>query len=162
MDTPSKYAAIKGWGADLDHANRPAYPKERTPPRLEGLHWDQPEQQRREVEILQSNERPGLTPVFGSGLPPRGLSGRIRRFAFGYSENDLRHWLLLLLADRVNVGEGLVDDLARGHVPRLYSEMGGRAELRHNPLGAARKAATVVAVGGLLYLWLRPRRRARR
>ena len=27
------HAHIPGWGADLDPANRPAYPKERTPPR---------------------------------------------------------------------------------------------------------------------------------
>jgi hypothetical protein len=29
-----RHAHIIGWGADLDHANRPAYPMERTPPRL--------------------------------------------------------------------------------------------------------------------------------
>ena len=33
---------IQGWGADLDHKDRPGYPMERTPPRLEGVHWDQP------------------------------------------------------------------------------------------------------------------------
>lgn len=155
METPQKYAHIKGWGSDLDHANRPAYPKERTPPRLDGVHWAHPEQQSQHVEILHSIERPGITPVFGSAQPPRGLSGGIRRVAFRYSENDLRHWLLLLLADRINVGEGLVEDLASGHIPRLYSEMGGRAELKHNPRGAARKALTVVGVVGLAYLCLR-------
>jgi hypothetical protein len=160
MDTPNKYAHIAGWGADLDHANRPAYPKERTPPRLEGVHWDQPEQQATQVEVFCSTERPGITPVFGSTCPPRGLSGRMRRFAFRYSENDLRHWLLLLMADRVDVGEGLVEDLSRGHVPNLYAEMGGAAELRHNPMGAVRKAAVVAAVLGLIYLRMRKRRRA--
>jgi hypothetical protein len=160
MDTPNKYAHIAGWGADLDHANRPAYPKERTPPRLEGVHWDQPEQQATQVEVFCSTERPGITPVFGSTCPPRGLSGRMRRFAFRYSENDLRHWLLLLMADRVDVGEGLVEDLSRGRVPNLYAEMGGAAELRHNPMGAVRKAAVVAAVLGLVYLRMRKRRRA--
>jgi hypothetical protein len=160
MDTPNKYAHIAGWGADLDHANRPAYPKERTPPRLEGVHWDQPEQQATQVEVFCSTERPGITPVFGSTCPPRGLSGRMRRFAFRYSENDLRHWMLLLVADRVDVGEGLVEDLSRGRVPNLYAEMGGAAELRHNPMGAVRKAAVVAAVLGLVYLRMRKRRRA--
>jgi hypothetical protein len=158
--TPEKYAHIQGWGADLDHANRPAYPRERTPPRLEGVHWDHPEQQPRHVEVLHSTERPGITSVFGSTLPPSGLSGHLRRLAFRHSENDLRHWLLLLLADRVNVGEGLVDDLSRGHVPRLYNEMGGRAELRHNPAGAARKALILVGTIGLC--WLALRRRSKR
>ena len=161
MEAPLKHSQIKGWGSDLDHAKRPAYPRERTPPRLEGIHWDQPEQQPRNVEILCSTERPGITPVFGTPQPPRGVSGSVRRIAFRYSENDLRHWMLLLLADRINVGEGLIDDLSRGHVPRIYAEMGGRAELKHNPMGAARKALTVVAVSGLLYLWLKPRRRTR-
>ena len=161
MEAPLKHSHIKGWGSDLDHAKRPAYPRERTPPRLEGIHWDKPEQQPRNVEILCSIERPGITPVFGTPQPPRGMSGSLRRIAFRYSENDVRHWMLLLLADRINVGEGLIEDLSHGHVPRIYAEMGGRAELKHNPVGAARKALTVVAVSGLLYLWLKPRRRAR-
>ncbi len=31
----------------------------------------------------------------------------IRRAAFRYSKNDLRHWLMLMGADRVNVVEGM-------------------------------------------------------
>ena len=166
METPEKYAHIKGWGADLDHANRPAYPRERKPPRLEGIHWDQPAQQKPHMEILHSIERPGLTPLFGTGPAPSGLSGRLRRIAFGYSENDLRHWLLLLFADRVNMGEGLIDDLSRGRIPNLYAEMGGPAELRHNPVGAAQKALLLTAVVGAGWWWLtrerRPSRQQRR
>ncbi|MDM0117256.1 hypothetical protein QTI66_34615 [Variovorax sp. J22R133] len=85
------------------------------------------------------------------------MSGIIRRKAFRFSENDLRHWLLLLLADRVDVGEGVIEDLARGHVPRLYAEMGGAAELKHNPKGAVRKALVIAGVLGLGYLALRSR-----
>ncbi len=155
LQTPREYAHIEGWGADLDHANRPAYPRERTPPRLEGVHWDQPEQQQQTVEILKSNERPTMTPVFGTSTPPSGVSGSMRRFAFRFSENDIRHWLLLLAADRVNVVEGLVDDLSRGHIPNIFAEMGGKAELKHNPAGAARKALVVVGILGVGYLLLR-------
>ena len=52
MDTPhEKFAHIKGWGADLDPANRPAYPKERTPPRLDPpVRWQEPPAQTRYVE----------------------------------------------------------------------------------------------------------------
>lgn len=125
-------SAITGWGADLDHANRPAYPMERTPPRLHNLHWDQPSPQAANVEVLVSTERPGITPVFGTTLPPRGLSGSLRRLAFKASENDLRRWMLLLLADRIDVVEGLLQDLARGHVPNVLGEMGIAAEWRHN------------------------------
>lgn len=110
---------IPGWGADLDRANRPAVPMERMPPRLEGVHWDQPTPQHSEVEILQSTEHFKRPPVFGTSVPPRGLSGWIRRRAFRHSENDLRHWLMLLFADRVDVAESLVSE-AR-HSPRTRS-----------------------------------------
>jgi hypothetical protein len=162
METPEKYAHIRGWGADLDHANRPAYPRERKPPRLEGVHWDEPEQQLQTVTVFHSTERPGITPVFGSSVPPAGLSGRLREFAFRYSENDLRHWLLLLFADRINMGEGLAADLRSGRVPNIYAEMGGRAELRHNPAGAVRKALFLAGVLGVSYLVLRGKGRRHR
>ena len=101
---------IPGWGADLDRSKRPAVPMERTPPRLENVHWEIPEAQPQTVEVLHSHERPGITPVFGTAVPPSGLSGKIRRAAFRHSEGRLRHWMMLLLADRVNVIEGLFDD----------------------------------------------------
>ncbi|MFC0677347.1 hypothetical protein ACFFGH_05705 [Lysobacter korlensis] len=104
---------IPGWGADLDRKNRPAVPMERTPPRLEGVHWDEPEQQPQYIEVLHSIERPSITPVFGTSVPPSGLSGVIRRLAFQRSENDVRHWMMLLMADRVNVVEGIVDDMRK-------------------------------------------------
>ena len=148
---------IQGWGADLDHANRPAYPMERTPPRLERVPSMVP--QLPKVEILRSNERPGMTPVFGTSTPPTGLSGMLRRFAFKFSENDIRHWLVLLFADRVNVGEGIVEDLGRGHLPNIFKEMGGPAEFRYNRAGAMRKVAVATAVTGLaIYLYRRKRR----
>ncbi|GAB2512381.1 hypothetical protein [Lysobacter humi (ex Lee et al. 2017)] len=100
---------IPGWGADLDRRNRPAVPMEQSP-REDDAHWDVPEAQAQTVEILHSIERPGLTPVFGTACPPTGLSGKLRRIAFRRSENDIRHWMMLLMADRVNVIEGLFDD----------------------------------------------------
>jgi hypothetical protein len=151
---------IKGWGADLDPKNRPAYPMERMPPRLKGVHWDQPEQQPVRMEILHSTERPGITPIFGATVPPSGLSGKIRELAFKSSENDIRHWLLLLLADRVNVVEGIGQDLMSGHIPNIFAEMGGKSELKHNPAGLARKVAVASAVIGVgYYLMTRKSRR---
>jgi hypothetical protein len=104
---------VEGWGADLDPAQRPATPKERMPARLPGLHWDRVAFQPVTVEVLHSNERRGLTPVFGTTVPPAGLSGALRRQAFRRSENDIRHWLMLLAADRVNAVEGVLDDVRR-------------------------------------------------
>jgi hypothetical protein len=161
--TPSsRHAHIIGWGADLDHENRPAYPMERKPSRLDVAHVHQPEQQARTVEILISNERPSITPVFGTTLPPAGLSGRIRRTAFKFSENDIRHWMLLLFADRVNMVEGLGSDLMHGHIPNIFAEMGARAEFKHNRQAAVSKTVTAAAVLGVAGVLLLARSRRRK
>ena len=147
------YAHIKGWGADLDHKNRPAYPKERTPPRLEGLHWHEIEAQPVKTKVFHSIERNGITPVFGTSVPPSGISGKIRSVAYGLSENDVRHWLLLQLADRINVIEGVGEDLSRGHVPNIFAEMGWKAEWKHNPGGLITKAIFASSILAASYLW---------
>jgi hypothetical protein len=150
---------IPGWGSDLDHKNRPAIPMERTPPRFIHVSTGQPVQQAQTVEVFCSPERPGITPIFGTAQPPKWLSGAIRRLAYKLPENDLRHWLMLLAADRVNMVEGIVDDLRQGHVPNVLGEMGIRAELRHNPAGLVRKALiTTAVVGGIMVLLNRRKR----
>jgi hypothetical protein len=144
---------IPGWGSDLDHKNRPAIPMERTPPRFIHVPQGQPVQQAQTVEVFCSPERPGITPIFGTAQPPKWLSGAIRRLAYKLPENDLRHWLMLIAADRVNMVEGIVDDLRHGHVPNVLAEMGIRSELRHNPAGLVRKALiTTAVVGGIMVL----------
>lgn len=151
---------IHGWGADADPADRPAVPMERTPPRLEHL----PAELERQVprhKIHHSTERPGITPVFGTSAPPTGASGAMRDVAFRYSENDLRHWLILLGADRVNMLEGLLSDLAHGHVPNLWKEMGLGAEWRYNRKGFIAKAVALSAIAGTV-VYLMRRRRGRR
>ena len=153
-------SGIQGWGADLDPQVRPAVPMERTPPRFIEPHYEEPEHQPHTVKVFHSTERPGLTPVFGTSAPPSGVSGFIRAGAYRFSENDLRRWLMLLFADRVNVVEGIIDDLAHGHVPNLFTEMGGPAEWRYNRNGFIRKAFIAGAVVGVL-LYLNERRRRR-
>jgi hypothetical protein len=149
---------IEGWGADLEHANRPAYPKERMPARLTGIHWSQPQRQPQTVKVFHSNERPNMTPVFGTTVPPKGLSGGLRSIAFKFTENDLRHWLLLLFADRVNMVEGIFEDLGRGHIPNLYEEMGLKSEFKYNRPAAIRKVVIAGAAVGLGIYLLRRRK----
>ena len=157
--TREQLAHIKGWGADLDRKNRPAVPMERTPARFIPPPVDKLPQQEQTVEILVSTERPGITPIFSTKQPPKGLSGMIRRAAFRWSENDLRHWLLLLAADRVNVVEGIGEDLASGHVPNILGEMGIKAEWEHNRAGLIKKAVVAGAVVGAAAYLLRRRER---
>jgi hypothetical protein len=109
------------------------------------------------MKVYHSVERPGITPIFGTSTPPTGLSGKIRDVAYKLSENDIRHWLLLMLADRVNVVEGIGEDLSRGHIPNIFAEMGARAELRYNPMGFARKAVIASAVVGIGYYLIKRR-----
>jgi len=99
-------ARIPGWGADLNPRDRPSVPKEQFDPNFSGAHWEFPERQPELEPRERSNEHKFLTPVFGTTLPPRGLSGAIRRYAYKqYSEARAAHWLLLLGADRVDVVE---------------------------------------------------------
>jgi hypothetical protein len=124
---------VKGWGVDANPKNDPTYPiKNRNNGEHAGYTWERPAQQRAGVEILHSNERPNLPSVFGTSTPPRGLSGILRRFAFKYSESSYGHWLPLMAADRIAIMEGMIEDLAHGHVPNVFAERGWRAEWRHN------------------------------
>ena len=134
MQAPDKdYKQIKGWGVDLDPENDPAYPmKRRNNGEQAGYSWERPPQQPINVEVLHSNERPNVTAVFGTSTPPSGLSGMLRRFAFRFSESNYGHWLPLMLADRVNVVEGIPDDLRHGHIPNIVEERGWKAEWRYN------------------------------
>jgi hypothetical protein len=135
--------------------NEPPYPiKNYTGDDQNRINYERSAQQPVEVEILMSTERPAVTRVFGTSVPPSGLSGMIRRYAFQHSEDRYRHWIPLILADRVNAVEGIVDDLKRGHVPNLFSEKGWKVELKHNPKGMAVKAVAVAAAGLLVYLAL--------
>ena len=139
----SDHSHIKGWGVDADPENDPTYPmKNRTNEEQNGYSWERPAQQPLDVEVLRSVERPNITAVFGTSTPPSGLSGQIRRFAYKYSESSYGRWLPLMLADRINVFEGIVDDLKQGHVPNIFKERGWTAELKYNKEEFVKKAVT--------------------
>ena len=74
----------------------------------------------------------------------------LRRFAFRFSEGSSAHWLTLLLADRVNVVEGIVDDLSHGHIPNLIAERGWKAEWKYNRKGVLKNLVAGVAITSAL------------
>ena len=143
----NEFAHIKGWGIDADPENEPTYPmKHYTGDDHNRLNWERPPLQHPTVEILHSNERPHLTATFGTVSPPSGLSGHIRRFAFRYSESSYGHWLPLVLADRINAIEGIIDDIRRGHIPNIFAERGWKAEWKYNRTGFLKNVAATVLV----------------
>ena len=161
LTTTTDKANIPGWGVDADSENDPTYPY-RDRSKDEGLRsdWARPPQQQSEVEILQSIEHKRTPAVFGTSTPPRGLSGVLRRGAFRYSESHWLHWLMLMGADRIDVVEGVVEDLAHGKIPNVPAEMGIKSEWKHNKKGLAIKVAVTAAVTGAAWLLISRRGKA--
>jgi hypothetical protein len=153
-------ATIKGWGSDLDPARRPGVPRDKAPQLGVELLYPPIPQQTPPFTIHKSTEHGRLTPVFGTSCPPSGVSGKIRDFAYKYSEGRLMRWLGLMVADRVNVVEDLVSDLSRGHVPNIPREMGMRSELQYNRAGFYRKVGVALGCTAILLgAWRVMRRR---
>jgi hypothetical protein len=156
METTLAYKDIPGWGMDADPENEPTYPiKNYTGDDHNRINYERASQQPLTIEILQSNERPAPSAVFGTSSPPTGLSGVIRRYAFRHSEDRYRHWMPLLLADRVNVVEGIISDLGSGHIPNLFAERGWKSEYKYNSKGLIRKALVVTLVAAVVLSCLR-------
>lgn len=153
-----KFAHIKGWGIDADPKNEPTYPmKHYTGDDHKRSNWERPTLQNPDFEMLKSTERPTLSAVVGDAPAPSGVSGMIRRYAFHFSENRLRHWLLLIAADRVNVVEGIFSDLIHGKVPNIPKEKGIGADWEHNRTSlfvrAALTTAVIAGAGALIYYY---------
>ncbi len=150
MELINNKDTIQGWGIDMDPRDRPAYPMwNRT--ENTGSHYTEETIPMQEIKFkeLQSIEVPEMTPVFGQTVPPTGLSGMIRKFAFQYGEGSFGHWLPLILADRVNMFEGIIDDLLHLRVPNFWKEMGLGSELKYNRKNFVTKAlvSTVLVAG---------------
>jgi hypothetical protein len=148
-NVPPDFRTINGWGADLDPKDRPAVPRELPSDvmtaRGDVKHWQTPR-----TKIHQSNEHPDLTPVFGESCPPHGLSGVLRDYAYQYGEASNRHWLTLMLADRVDVFESLIGGVLRGKPDRYIKEKGWSAKLKYDSEARRRTLIIGAAVVGAL------------
>ena len=132
-ETKNGNGAVFGAGADARQARRPGVPMEKEPPEPMGnAHWLKPDAMKNPGYVLKRAGLEELTPVFGTSVPPRGLSGLMRKAAYKMPEHFTSHWLLLMAADRVDV----LEDRLKRYLP-------------------------LAVLGGALYLGLRavPRRR---
>ena len=153
---------IPGWGSDLDPAVRPGVPRDKAPTIGREFLYPPIEEQVPNIKIHKSTEHGRLTPVFGTSCPPTGLSGRIRDVAYHYSEGRFARWVTLVVADRVNVVEDLLTDLAHLRIPNIPKEIGLKSQLKHDPASVARKAAIVGFCVGAVIAYARTRPSARR
>jgi hypothetical protein len=159
--TSRNYDHIPGWGIDADPQNNPTYPmKHWTGDDHNRLNYEKPPQQDKDMEVLKSIERPAITAVFGTAVPPSGLSGMIRRFAFRYSESTYSHWVPLIMADRINVIEGYLQDIFSGTFPNIIKERGWTAEWKYNRQGVIKNLAVGAAIAAAALIIL-SRRKAR-
>ena len=160
-------ARIPGWGADLDPADRPSYPKLQYDVDT-GAHWDFPERQPEKWPRERSIEHAFVTPVFGTAQPPKGLSGVVRKYAYArFSEGRLAHWLLLVAGDRIDAAEHRLRSFAstRPDVPATgirseftrggLSSRRGRSDARHHLLDPVVVAGPWVAGAGAAFLGVR-------
>jgi hypothetical protein len=143
---------IPGWGVDLDPADRPSGRRlvlqEDT-----GAHWEFPDRQPEEWPRERSVEHAILPPVFGTACPPKGLSGALRRLSYArYSEGQSAHWLLLVLADRVDAGGHHLRSLLTLRPDNPLTETGVRSEFTHHGL----RSRLGQHRADLEHLWLDP------
>ena len=102
------------YGSDLPGSERPGVPMETEPRSLTPtVHWTDPERQPPDRRVTKRRELQQLTPVFSTANPPRGLSGVLRRAAYRIPETRARHFMTLMLADRVDVLEHRVARLVK-------------------------------------------------
>lgn len=90
---------------DLDPSTRPGVPKERPPAPWPNSRF--PPQRMHSPPSALKHGRPNepMPPVYGTAVPPRGVSGIFRKVAYRYPDHYARHWQLLLLGDRVDAWE---------------------------------------------------------
>ena len=161
-------ARIPGWGADLDPADRPSYPKLQYPAAT-GARWDFPDRQPGSAGRERSIEHAFVTPAFGTAQPLHGVSGAIRRFAYErFSEGRNAHWLLLIVGDRVEAWGAHLRSFATLHPDDPVTETGvlselsaggtarsGRSDRRHQLLDPVVVAGPWVAGAGAAVLGVR-------
>ncbi|MGQ7296162.1 hypothetical protein [Quadrisphaera sp. KR29] len=134
-------ARIPGWGADLDPADRPSFPKMQWQADS-GARWEYPPEQPRDPRRERSVEHAQLTPVYGTAQPLHGLSGAVRRLAYRrYSEGRAAHWLLLIAGDRIEAWGARGRSLASARPDQPLTETGVAAEVSHHGIASRRRGS---------------------
>ncbi len=71
--------------------------------------------------------------MFGTAQPPHGLAGALRRLSYArFSEARAAHWLLLVVADRVDATGAHLRSLLTLRPDNPFTETGVKGELTHS------------------------------
>ncbi len=92
-------------GADLSPDERPGVPMEQPVGRLTPTAPEHVDRMKPRWGVVHRRELAQMTPVFGTAQPLHGVSGLMRRIAYSMHETRAKHWMMLLMADRVDVLE---------------------------------------------------------
>ncbi|HWV38104.1 MAG TPA: hypothetical protein VN033_06460 [Vulgatibacter sp.] len=130
----------QGVGVDRPYARRPGAPRFWEPEPWPDARWPIPQQQGRPSVAMHGRE---TKPVFSTALPPRGVSGAMRRLAYRLPDHQPNRWLLLLAADRVEVWGRRLPKLIVFALPLAIGVGAWRASpaLRWSPRWAAARRA---------------------
>lgn len=117
-------------GIDLDPSRRPGVPRLRQPEPLPNTRYP-PEPQQSDVEVfMHGRPHKDFPPVYGTDVPPHGLSGLVRKAAYHYPDHVARHWLMLLFADRVDMWEHRAKKLLPFALPAFAGALLARGLLK--------------------------------
>ncbi len=105
------------WGVDLDPASRPGVPRERDPRPWPNTRFPPEHQAGEPSSPLHGRSNKSMPPVYGTAVPLRGLAGLVKRMAYRSPDHRTRHWLLLMLGDRVDVATHRLQPLVLMSVP---------------------------------------------
>ena len=61
----------------------------------------------------------------------------------------------MVLADRINVVEGIIEDIGKGRVPNPFAEMGWGTDLKYNKKAIVRRVVITTAVTAAIVMWMR-------
>jgi hypothetical protein len=116
---PAERSVPRDVGVDSDPSRRPGVPRMHAPRALPNTRYP-PERQQSDVTVfLHGRPHKTFPPVFGTAVPPRGVSGLVRKAAYRYPDHYMRHWTMLLFADRVDLWERRLRTVLRVALPGL-------------------------------------------
>jgi hypothetical protein len=104
---------------DLDPSRRPGVPLWKEPRPLPNSRWPITRQHSDVPVYMHGRPNKTFPPVFGTAVPPKGLSGLVRKAAYHWPDHYMRHWTMLLLSDRIDSWEHRLGKVAKVAAPAL-------------------------------------------